>query len=799
MIKEKYFFIFLLFVINLISAQYTVKGKIADFNNQETISYVNVILKKFNDNTFLNGEITNDKGEFVFLNINEGKYILEISFIGFEKTSRTIEVNENLDIGIVFLKESLTTLDGVEIKASKPLIKREVDRLVFNIEASPLASSGSAWDAIMKSPSVSSDSQSNLRAFNKSASIMIDGRLQQLDPESLSDMLRGLSAENIIEIEIITVPPAKYAASGGALINIVTKKKRNNGYSASINSYYEQSKYSRQQIGLNFISKIKKLDFNFNYNYLDGAYRNLNDENIFYPENGNLWKSNNNTKTKKNSNVYTSSLYYNINKKNIIGIEISGFLQQNKSNQFVETEIFNSLEIPDSTLINQNTPKSKKTSNSINFNYNRKINKNGNFSLDFDYTKYNSKNNQDLKTNSLDVNENEKYFSISQIGSNQDVLIKSIKFDYTHKLGDHSRIEGGAKLSSIKTENRISFRDFIDNNFVNNDLRSNEFTYEEFNKAAYVSFNSKINKIEFKTGVRFEFTDNEGVSLNLEESNKQSYLQVFPVMSLLYNLTDDSTLDFEYNRGIARPGYWRLNPFRFYITPYSYLVGNPFLKPSISNSFAISYVHKNKYVFVSYYNKWKDDFTQITVQNPNDETLYYTQENLGRSEDFGLYFILPLKINSWWNSNIDLELSRKIDASNYINSNFRFTNNKFYITSNNIFSISKKKNWTAELSGWYNSSNLQGLFKSNSTFDVSVGMRKYFYSKKLSLSLAFSDIFWRNATRTFVDFENQNYNFLSRNSTQKIRFAISYKLNNKNHKKIKEREGIKEEKERLKN
>lgn len=786
--------LFLLFIIPFITyCQMSITGVVKDVQNKP-IAFANVITLNSN-NELIAGVITNENGEFKISVNTKESFNIVISFIGFENWKKEISETKNIVLDQITLKESNNELDEVKITAVRPTIKRKVDRLVFDVGSSPIASNGTVWDAVLKSPSINSDSEGNLRAFNKSAKIMIDGRLQSLDPESLSEMLRSMFAENILEIEIITSPPAKYDAEGQALINIVTKKQKSNGYVATINSYYEQSKYSRGQIGGNIISKINKLDVNLNYSLLDGDYRETDNENILYP-NGNIWVSNNETKIAKNSNVYSLSLNYNVNDKNVIGIQASGFNLKKNRVQNVETDIFNSSENPDSTLLNRNTPKSKISSNSINLNYNKKTSKKGNISFDFDYTTFKSENNQNLSTISFDSNEVEKYSDTSNIMSSQDIIIKSIKLDYSHKLGKESMIEGGVKLSSIDTDNN----NFISGNFIVNNLQFDKFLYEEINKAAYLSFNSKVQKLEFKAGIRVENTKNEGVSLSTNQSNNQDYLEIFPVFSILYNLTEDSSIDFEYRRGLKRPGYWRLNPFRYYTTPYSYIEGNPFLRPSISNSLAMSYVLKNKYVFVCYYNKWEDDFTQVTVQDLNNQVLNYSQENLGSSEDFGLYFILPLKINNWWESNIDIELSRKIDASNYLNSRFRFSNNKFYFTSNNFFSISKEKNWTAEISGWYNSSNLQGLFKSNSTFDVSMGMQKYLLDKRLRLSFSFFDVFWRNATRTFVEFEDQNYNFFSRQSTKKFRFSVSYKFRNnkKEYYKIQERKA-KEERDRLSN
>ena len=82
-----------------------------------------------------------------------------------------------------------------------------------------------------------------------------------------NNFLLGISATNIKSIEIITDPPAKYEAQGGAVINIITSRNIPFGYSRSIYSDYKMgSEYPKYSFGTNHFFRTEKINAYINYN-----------------------------------------------------------------------------------------------------------------------------------------------------------------------------------------------------------------------------------------------------------------------------------------------------------------------------------------------------------------------------------------------------------------------------------------------------------------------------------------------------------------------------------------------------
>ena len=91
----------------------SVSGKVLDANLQQSLPYVNIVIKDIN-NTIITGGITNDDGTFTVNQIPVGKSIVSIEFLGYQTESKNIEIsnsNKNINLGTINLKESAESLD----------------------------------------------------------------------------------------------------------------------------------------------------------------------------------------------------------------------------------------------------------------------------------------------------------------------------------------------------------------------------------------------------------------------------------------------------------------------------------------------------------------------------------------------------------------------------------------------------------------------------------------------------------------------------------------------------------------
>ena len=96
------------------------------------------------DSTLLTGAITDDNGAYE-VEVTKSKYILQASFVGYQTAFGGPDF---------VLREETERLAEVEVKAKKPLIERQMDKLVVNVSASPLAAGSNGNDILRRAPGV---------------------------------------------------------------------------------------------------------------------------------------------------------------------------------------------------------------------------------------------------------------------------------------------------------------------------------------------------------------------------------------------------------------------------------------------------------------------------------------------------------------------------------------------------------------------------------------------------------------------------------------------------------------------
>jgi hypothetical protein len=211
------------------------------------------------DSTYVTGVTTSSDGKFEVSTKESGSFVLSISMIGYttfysegfflnkENTTKTFSK--------IILKEGGVELNVLEITAEKPLFERKIDRTVINLENRVVTAGANALEVLERAPTIIVDRNSNSISMlgKEGVNVMINGRLSYMPSDALMQFLEGMSADNIISIELITTPPARFDAEGNAgYINIVLKNNPNDGLNGN---YSLTGGYGRGEIingSLNF-------------------------------------------------------------------------------------------------------------------------------------------------------------------------------------------------------------------------------------------------------------------------------------------------------------------------------------------------------------------------------------------------------------------------------------------------------------------------------------------------------------------------------------------------------------------
>ena len=757
-----------------IFAQTEINGLVIDQNMP--IAYANIILKNSN-NEIVTG-VTSDFDGYFTINTKKGNYKLTISYVGYTNYNKDINLENNINLGVVTLQEDASQLDEVVITSRKKLIEQKADRVVFNVENSITASSGDALDALKVAPGLQVQN-GIIKMFGKGTPrVMVNNKMVPLTNEELIGYLNSLSASDIKKIEIIATPPAQYEASGnGGLINIILKEGQINSWKNTTSVIHNIDCYNYTTLRNSLLFKKNKVNLLFSVDKTKGHIRGEESFQVYYPTS--TWDINIDTKDSKEAFSGRLLLDYDVTDKFTIGMQYFGNNNKPSINDVSKTTITNTQNTIDSLLMNKGNDVNKKRTHSLNLHTAIKLDTLGRkLSFDADYFDFNADKERTLITESFNVNNDFLNTNLSAItASEQSIKNLSFKADMEHPL-EFANLSYGGKLSQINSISNITFLNTITGTPVLDTNISNSFTYKENIQALYLSANKKINEaLQLQFGLRYENTQTEGFSKELNKSTTNKYSKLFPSLFLSYN-KEENDFSFSYAKRIQRPRFNHLNPFRVFVSSNTYSEGNPFLQPTFNDNFSVKHTYKNKLTTNLFYNIRSQASGIIFSSNIADNTQIVTRENFFNQHTIGIeesYIYSTLK---WLQS--QNTISAIYNTTNFTkNVNAKPQNGFAYLIASNNSIVLNDKN-KLQIDAVYNSKSQSDLFTVGDTFSLDLGYNTSFLNKDLQFSVVVKDVFatsFLNNLESTVNGVRQVYG--QNRNNRYVRFSLNYSFGNK--------------------
>jgi iron complex outermembrane recepter protein len=812
---------FLLFLTSILSAQ-KISGTVTDASGKAQ-EFASVMLMQSKDSTLTKGAITDADGKFDIENAAAGTYFLNVSVVGFKPfLSKSFEFDGKMDVltDKISLKTMDTELGQVTIVSRKPVVEVKADRIVFNVEASPTAQGLNALELLRKSPGVNVDKDENVNLKGRQGVVIyINGKPSQMSGRDLAAFLKGLTANDIEAIEIISNPGAKFDAAGNAgIINIKLKKNKKIGTNGNVSVGFSQGitpKYDGS-LSLNYRDQKWNLFSNYSYNY--GLWNNrLNLDNtigdsLYIQRSSNNWGN--------NDHNLKIGADYTINSKNTIGFIINGGFAKPISNSSSRTDISRiSRRQTDSILVA--TTESANENKNINYNLNYRFadTSGRELNVDADMSQFRNRGTSSLPNRYRDAADTRTlteriYWNTQPV----DINIKSLKADFETPLpigsGQVRKKAGklglGFKTSNVETDNTFGFYNVNpkDDSRTIDVNRSNSFNYKENINAGYVNYNVQVKKFTAQLGFRGEQTKSKGTLTAMKPTNSKdvdtTYFNVFPTAALGYTFSDKHAMNFTYRYSIDRPAYADLNPFESQIDELTFQKGNPFIRPMFTNTVEMGYTFMQAATLSVNYARTNDYFTQITdqeelvVNGAKTTRFFITNKNLAVKDQYGVSINSPLPINKWWNGMVNIWVNHskvKADLGGDRQINVAATGVGFWMQ--HTFDLGKS--WSAEVSGWGNAGGLQGNFVNKSQAVMDIGVAKKLWDGDGTLKLSIGDVFKTSRWAAYTDLGKLHMDMSGTWEGQRASVNFSYRFGNKNVKGARDRKsGLEDEKNRVK-
>ena len=640
---------------------------------------------------------------------------------------------------------STVTMEKYEVSTDRGVSMNSIDRKTYTVGKDIVSAAGSVSSLLQNIPSINVDVEGavSLRGSDN-VTILIDGRKSPLMGKNRADVLDQMPADSIERIEVITNPSAKYKPDGTAgIINLVTKKKAEPGYSGSVAANVGND--DRANVSTAFSTSRGKLSFTGNAALRqDDRLRTTKDHRIIKDLNtGAVIEEEQDTQSHSRplSKIIRANLRYAFTKQD--ELELSGSYNHRS---FTQVELARTQDSTKAQPLSLDFDRARLDTEyekelELGARYQHSFEKEGqDLSSEFKWTKKNEQeDNRYTETHRLP--------SVSV--SHDTTLIKPFERgtewvnEYVHPLADEGKIEAGYTREANKGDYIFegAYQDAVSGNWLSDTVKTNRFLHEDTLNAVYATCSQKMGNFGALAGVRMEEERGESLLVNTGQKIPNNYFRLYPSLHLAYALAEHHELQMNYSHRVRRPESDDLNPFAEYKDPKHLRTGNPLLKPEDIHSIEFGHQYRTELVSVittAYYRNRYNGMTDITSLDANGvETT--TKANLGKSKAYGMEFATDAALNKAISLNFSTNLySETIDASNI---GFNATKTAVSGIAKLGLSILAGKSTIIQVNSSATSSRLTPQGRRGATKVANIGMRHEFLQHRLAFVLTVSDIF----------------------------------------------------------
>ncbi|MEP2280272.1 outer membrane beta-barrel protein [Maribacter sp.] len=774
-----------LFITAITIAQNTINGTITD-TLETPLSFANIILYEVGKEEAVTGVISNDNGAYIFENIANSIYVIEVSVLGFEtKKSDELQLSES-SIKVDFtLQEETQTLDEVVVKSKRPQIKQTAEKLIVNLENSDMVNTN-LQDVVKKVPGIILTNGNVSYAGQGNIRILINGKTT--DYMDTASLLRDLPADNISKVELIQQPGSEYDAEGaGPILNIILKNnvklgthgnvKQMVGYenrfeyatSASVASYKNKLNW---QLSAGYRKSTSRDDLTLSRKVLDDTYKQTS-KSAFDPIIINVG----------------AGLDYYLTEQHSIGV--SGRIVNSDSDRISNNNTTISNSTSDITLLTDNSFDRNRNIKSLNPYYEFKDDKNK-LVLDYNFVDYGYDNENNLfqvGTSQLPY-DNRRYFQDASY------KINTYKTDYKRTVNENLSWNAGAKFSDVESDSDLqSLTEDDEGVFQFQPAESNRFLVDETIVALYSKLTIKLDKWSFSGGLRWEESDTEGTATTTGETRTRKISKLFPSASVSREISEEISANLAYSYRIRRPSYSSLNSFVYFYDPFTFEEGNPNLKPAFTNSYQFNLTYENQPFFNISYRETSDQLFEVITQNDASAETSRTMINLAKNENWNFSLFAPLSFINGLDGYTGVIANHNRYASENLDPALDLS--KWSITW--FTSAEYELPWeiNSEISGYYTSGGLEGIIEYEWLAGIDIAISKSFLDDKLKVSLEYEELIQRPFTGS-VRYDNVDATVVSNWARNNVFLQLNYSFGSKFGKDKKRGNASKEEQDRIK-
>jgi hypothetical protein len=587
------------------------------------------------------------------MNTSVGDYIFEISYIGYHRLQKKIQLTSKKDdihLGRVYLKSVNYTLNEATITSTVPDIVVRGDTIEYNADSYRLKHDALLKDLVSTLPGILISADGKLMVNGKVITkILIDGKeffdndidlamrnlpasminkLQILKEQSETSKITGFKDGDTQHVINLTVKEGyKHRIFGEGRIGYGTDQRYSNKVSAQMladdnqyaliantNNVTDDFEYSGLSSQYDGITTNKDIGFNFNSQRSESLKVGGN---IKYDHNDNLFNMDSNTRSfiqsgdrighqtstsrniRKNlrtgTNVrWTPDTLTTIHGRINISTGTNDDIRESRTKSYVESK-------KDTTLGKTNYLTNGDTYNlNSSLTIGRKLNNKGRTaSLSVNGTLNGNSSNGFNKSNTIYQNINQTKVIDQSLSIDNSIKNWSLMLSLVEPLSPGKSIQFSYLYRSEKSDReRLTFKKDEEGEYTSMDSAySRNATVKQITERFNISFQSQKEKFEYTIGINIDpasSSSKTSIGDSIIESQEQRVINISPSLRFSYKPRTNLNFDFDYYGAMEQPSLRQLSADTIIIDALSKIYGNPNLKPSYQNNLNV-YLQKSNY------------------------------------------------------------------------------------------------------------------------------------------------------------------------------------------------------------
>ncbi|WP_338762729.1 TonB-dependent receptor [Bernardetia sp. ABR2-2B] len=233
---------FILSFSNFTLAQnYNIEGIVLEKETSEPLISANIVMRFVSDTSKFVFATTDVEGKFLFKNLTQKEYILQISYVGYQNYSQSVVLSKpNTVLEPILIEES--TLLAVTVEGRQTVSEQIGDTTQYNAGAFKTEKNADAETLIKKMPTITTVDGKIQAEGEEVGRVLVDGKeFFGKDPKAA---LKNLPAQVIDKVQVYNQESDQSQFSGVSdgntvkTINIITKKDMRNGQFGKIYGGY---------------------------------------------------------------------------------------------------------------------------------------------------------------------------------------------------------------------------------------------------------------------------------------------------------------------------------------------------------------------------------------------------------------------------------------------------------------------------------------------------------------------------------------------------------------------------------